>query len=188
MQTDTLIVVAAVDDRFHHNLATLRGGPIVVMDTSGGGHPSKAYIDAYRKYDYYDSYLFLQDSLESRVEDCVVPFREMGDVTAWGLFPLQWDSDGQRQWVQHQYPSGDPEFGIFGPIFYATREKLLVLDDRGLFPDTPPDRHMAQGTERAWAYAFHHANIPMETLGFHDNNTMASGEYPVFTKTFAGRP
>lgn len=188
MRSDTLIVVAAVNDSFDHHLPLFKGGDVLRKDTSAGGHPTKAFIDAYRDTGY-SSYLFLQDSLKPRVDDCVQPFRDLGvPVVAWGVFPLQWDSPEQARWVRQQYPEGDPEFGIFGPIFYAERSALDTLDRKGLMPEIPPDRHMAQGTERAWGYSFHHAGIPVGTLGHHDNHVMSSGEYPVFTKTFAGRP
>lgn len=192
MKPDTLIVVAAYDNTFADNLQTLKGGDVVVMDTSQGGHPSKAFIDAFRKH-YYRSYLFLQDSLKGEVDDVVRPFREEGNpVVGWGSFPMFFDDQQQADWVLRQYPGErHPRRGIFGPIFYATRKALKHLEDRGLFPDTPPNRLMAQGTERAWAFAFHRAGIPVGFLSECITDGSSPRLFPAdgtFTKTFAARP
>lgn len=191
LKPDTLIVVAAYDDSFAHNLETIKGGDVIVWDTSQGGHPSKAYIDAFRKH-YYRSYLFLQDSLRGNVEDVVQPFRENGkDVVAWGTFDFFFDDQLQAQWVLSQYPGARvPMRGIFGPIFYATRKAMKKLEDKRMFPETPPNHLMAQGTERAWAFAFYQAGIPVGQL----SDCVTDGSSPrlfpadkTFTKTFAGR-
>lgn len=188
---DTLIVVAAYDDSFKENLATLKGYDVVVMDTSGGGHPSKAFIDAYRRH-YARSYLFLQDSLRSNVEDCVAPFKENGEeVVAWGTFPMFFDDEYQAKWVLEQYPGNTmPRRGIFGPIFYATRKALQKIERKGLLPATPPNRLMAQGTERAWAFACDWAGIKLGSLSECINDGTSPRLFPAdqtFTKTFAGR-
>lgn len=190
VKSETLIVVAAFDDTFKDNLETLHGGDIVVMDTSKGGHPSKAFIDAYRQ-NYYRSYLFLQDSLRGNVEDVVEPFRGKEEVVAWGTFPMFFDDEQQGNWVLKQYPGHTmPRRGIFGPIFYATRRAMQRMESKGLFPKTPPNRLMAQGTERAWAFACDWAGIKLGTLG----DCITDGNSPrlfpsdqTFIKTFAGR-
>lgn len=188
---DTLIVVAAYDGTFSDNFETLGGGDVVVMDTSQGGHPSKAFIDAYRRY-YYRSYLFLQDSLRSNVEDCVKPFRENGsDVVAWGTFPMFFDDKHQEAWVRNQYVGERlPRRGIFGPIFYATRKALGKIERKGFLPKTPPNKLMAQGTERAWAFACQWSGVGLGSL----SECITDGQSPrlfpadeTFTKVFAGR-
>lgn len=191
MKSDTLIVVAAYDDSFANNLSTLHGGHVVRWSTAGGGHPSKAFIDAYRKH-YYRSYLFLQDSLRSNVEDCVAPFREVGEeVVAWGTFPMFFDDEHQAAWVMNQYPGHTmPRRGIFGPIFYATRQALGKIERKGLLPKTPPNKLMAQGTERAWSFACDRARITLGTLGDCITDGTSPRLFPsdqTFTKVFAGR-
>lgn len=183
-------MVAAVDDRFAHFLPSLKGGDVKVMDTSQGGHPSAAFVRAYRENPEYLSYLFLQDSLEATVDDCVQPFASRGsDVVAWGLFGLCFDGEHQERWVKAQYEGYPwPDFGIFGPIFYATRVAMNKVAKLDLFPLTPNGRIEAQGTERAWAFAFTAADVPVDSLGGWNNEEMSSGRYPVFRKTFAGRP
>lgn len=189
--SDTLIVVAAYDDRFKDNIETFTGGDVVVWDTSGGGRETGAYINAFRKH-YYRSYLFVQDSIRGQVDDVVAPFRDHGgDAVAWGRFRFFFDDQQQADWVCRQYPGPRlPTWGIFGPIFYATRKALKKLEDRDLFPELPPNKLMAQGTERAWACAFQAAGIPVETL----SDCITDGESPrlfpadgTFAKTFAGR-
>jgi hypothetical protein len=104
------------------------------------------------------------------------------------VFGLFYDDHDQQKWVESQYPPPYPAQGFFGPIFYATQDAMRTLDEQNLFPATPESRHQAQGTERAWCVAFHTAGVPWSWLGHWDNGLMASGEYPVFKKTFAGRP
>lgn len=190
MNAETLIVVAAYDDTFRHNLETFRGGDVEVVDTSGGGHPSAAFINTYRKR-FYKSYLFIQDSIRGTVEDVVSPFKaKEAPVVAWGSFPLFFDSEEQERWVARKLSPPWPDYGIFGPIFYATRKALKKVEDRGLFPDTPPNKIMAQGTERAWAISFYKAGIPVEFLGPCVNDGVTPRlfpEHPVFEKTFAAR-
>lgn len=188
---ETLIVVAAVDHSFDGNIALIkeRHESVVRMDTSGGGHPSSAFIRAFYQYPDYESYLFIQDSLRPTVDDIVLPFSSEGsEVVAWGLFPLSiWDGDYQYQWVREQFPEEiNPSHGIFGPIFYATRSAMERSEP--WFPRRPRDRLEAQGTERAWAYTFAAAGIEVGSLGTWSNQHMSSGNYPVFVKQFAGRP
>lgn len=192
-RADTLIVIAAFDDKYAANIPTLcHGGRCIVMDTSGGGHPSYAFIRAYRENPYYADYLFLQDSLEGQVPDVVAPFREVGaPVVAWGVFNLFFDSERQAKWVMDQYGYDiHPSHGIFGPIFYARREAMKELADLSLFPKQPQDKHEAQGTERAWAYAFMHAEVPVTALSGMTTDGVRPNLFPsdqTFIKTFGNR-
>lgn len=191
MKSPTLIVVAAYDDTFKDNLATFKGGDVVVWDTSSGGRETGAYINAYRKH-YYHSYLFLQDSLIGNVDDCVAPFRENGkEVVAWGTFPMFFDDQHQAVWVANQYPGTTfPRKGIFGPVFYATRKALQRIERKGWLPKPPPNKLMAQGTERAWAFACDWSGIELGSLGgctsLPDDSRLRP-EDQTFTKIFAGR-
>lgn len=190
----TLVVVAAVDNRFDDNVRMLddRAGKCFLRaDTSMGGHPSAAFIRAYHRYDH-DAYLFLQDSLYPLVSDYIQPFAGMAEATGagvvgWARFPLpMFDGEWQKQWVEDQYPPEvRPQWGIFGPIFYAKRK---AMEDAELwFPRTPRSRLEAQGTERAWAYCFEAAHVPVAFLGDWSNDRLKNFD-PIFRKTFAGRP
>lgn len=187
----TLIVSATYDDAFPEWYERLPE-PKVRVSTKDGGHPSQAFIRAYRfDKQRHHSYLFLQDSLEPLVDDVVAPFRAPGEpVVAWGFFPLFFDNPEQQEKVLRQYPGPLPPYGIFGPIFYAERKALQRLDKLGMFPRTPENKMDAQGTERAWACAFYQAGVAMTALGPCVND----GESPIlfpedktFCKFFAGR-
>jgi hypothetical protein len=188
VKSETLIVVAAVNDDYKENLPTYTGGDLLVQDTSAGGHPTGAYIKAFHEWPEYESYLFIQDSMRGIVDDVTAAFREHGsDVVAWGLFEMGWDGPDQMRWVLRQYPARvKPTHGIFGPVFYATRGAMEKAER--WFPDIPSNRLEAQGTERAWAYTFAAANIEVGSLGDWSNELMAHGPYPVFRKVFALRP
>jgi hypothetical protein len=191
-KSETLIVVAAYDDKYADNLETLHGGDVLVYNTSEGGYTTGAYINAFRKH-YYHSYLFLQDSLRGNVDDVVAPFKANGrNVVGWGSFPLFFDDQHQEVWVRNQYPGERlPPRGIFGPIFYATRKALKHLEDRDMFPKTPPNKLMEQGNERGWAMAFYRAGIPVGYLGgtdmYVDGNPWLTPTDTTFKKTFGGR-
>lgn len=192
MKSETLVVVAYVDDRFAHFRPTIKGGRLALADTSAGGHPSAAFVRAYEQHPDFHSYLFLQDSLRGTVDDVVKPFRDYSEehgypVVAWGFFPMFFDNGEQQNWVESQYAREvRPRNGIFGPIFYATNDAMRQA--KPFFPRSPENRLQAQGTERAWAYTFEAAGVPFGALGAWSNEGMASGNYPVFQKVFANRP
>jgi hypothetical protein len=198
---ETLVVVAAVDNRFDDNVEKIRerSKAFVRMDTSGGGYPPWAYISAYLQYPEYDSYLFLQDSMEPIADNIVAPFRqENKPVVAWATFPLNedgrgiWDGDEQFQWVARQYfphtqsTRDFPRRGIFGPVFYATRAAMDAA--RPYFPKYPTNRIEYQGTERAWPVAFMLAGVEVGSLGKWEQLGLEQGNpHPPFRKTFAVR-
>lgn len=157
-----------------------------------GGHPTAAYRWAYENTDA-DRFLFIQDSMTAVVADPVSWFRDAfsagGDAgaAAWGLFGLAFDTPDQQAWVEQQYPGATPPtVGIMGPIFYTSRDSLDVLSGANLLPRIPQTRLQAQGTERAWAYAFHCAGLPLLGVGW-DYGQMQIGFGP-FKKVWAGRP
>ena len=184
----TLIVVAAVDRTFQDNIDALRAGPheVIRADTSRGGHPSAAFVRAYHQYPDEEAYLFTQDSCAPTAADVVAPF-EFADapVVAWARFPMFFDNDYQAQWVLQQGFTTQPLYGIFGPIFYATREAMEAAEM--YFPRTPRNRLEAQGTERAWAFTFSQVGIKPRALHEWSNGHLASGDAYPFKKTFALR-
>jgi hypothetical protein len=185
----TLIVVAAVDRRFQDNIDALRCGPheVIRADTSRGGHPSAAFVRAYHQYPDEEAYLFTQDSCAPTAADVVAPFEfAQADVVGWARFPMFFDNDYQAEWVRNQGYTVQPLWGIFGPIFYATRDAMERTEM--WFPRTPRNRLEAQGTERAWAFAFMQAGIKPMFLHEWSNQHLSSGEAYPFKKTFALRP
>lgn len=186
MSTDTLVVVAAYDETHRDNWASFNGGDVAVMDTSAGGHPTGAFIEAFRSQPNYGSYLFVQDSMRCTSRDCVKPFVGLGPVVAWCVFPLFFDSEKQARYVRQQYPGvQEPDEGIFGPVFYATRDAMQAAEPH--FPALPGTKLEAQGTERAWAFAFAAAGVTVNALYEFSIPRMEDGSYPPFAKTFANR-
>jgi hypothetical protein len=153
-----------------------------------GGHPTAAYRWAYENTDA-DRFLFIQDSMTAIVDDPVKWFRDQlpePGAVAWGLFGMAFDTYDQQQWVQNQYPGPIPALGIMGPIFYTSRATLDLLDEAGLLPAIPADRMQAQGTERAWAFAFDRAGVPV--VGPMWNHGAMQVGFGPFRKVWAGRP
>ena len=191
---DTLIVSATYDDSYPDWYAALPE-PKLRQSTASGGHPSQALISAYR-FDRkrHGAYLLLQDSLEPTQDDVVAPFVEAArsartSVVGWARFPMFFDTPEQQARVERQYPHLNPKpgYGIFGPIFWVERRVMEQLDKLGRFPATPRDKMDAQGTERAWAYAFHLLGITPMFLHEWSNEFVSSGEATPFRKVFGGR-
>ena len=192
MRDGTLIVSASYGDLFPEWYAALPE-PKVRQRTEEGGHPSMALIRAFRADRRHDSYLLVHDSMEPLDDDPVAPFREAAEkhrtpVVGWASFPLFYDTPEQQAWVERQYQYVKrPEFGIFGPTFYVERKPLEQLDKIYRLPAAPPDKLMAQGTERAWAYAFALLGVKPAFLHEWSNEFLASGDALPFRKEFAGR-
>lgn len=181
--------------------------PILVVDT---GSTDREHLDYVKTLDYGETdgyshgafmwaynnrpaqnYLFLQDSMVALVDDVVKPFQELmpeKGAVAWAKFGWVYDGYMQREWVESQYGNTHPPQGIFGPIFYTSHRTLNSLKNRGLLPKKPTNKEEAQGSERAWAFAFHNANFPIESVcGMWDKGSMSNGTFPIFQKTFADR-
>jgi hypothetical protein len=201
---DELIIVAAHGpDHIGQCMAALTDAEtVVVVDTGSGqvpgrcvriagGYPTGAYRWAYQSMPA-DRYLFIQDSMTA-LESPLPWFRDQfpagGGAVAWARFPQQWDSAEQRAWVEAAYPgTPEPSHGIFGPVFYTDRASLDVLAGRGLLPPVPVNRLQAQGTERAWAYAFAAAGLPVVGPDWDPVTMAAASGFGPFRKTWAARP
>jgi len=190
---DTLIVSATYDDSYPEWFEELRE-PKVRVSTAGGGHPSQAFINAFRDdRRRHRAYLFIQDSLEPMMDDVTGLFEECArkrraDVVGWARFPMFFDSPEQEHRVTNQYAwVHRPAYGVFGPIFWATRKTMERLEKNYRFPLAPENKMDAQGTERAWAYAFAAVAARVEFLHDWSNEFLTSGDALPFRKVFAGR-
>lgn len=190
MLEDLVVVAKYNNDHIEECLRSLGNTyQVKVIDTSGGGYSSGAYIRAF--YDYpAKNYFFMQDSMTALQPDYLEPFKQkmpaLGCV-AWGTFGFGYDDSRQRAWVESQYSGSQPEYGIFGPVFFTNYQSLNLLAKKGLLPLIPDNKLEAQGTERAWAWAFKQAGLPIETIRYWDKGSMQHGTYPIFRKVFAGR-
>lgn len=199
--TDLIVVAVHGEDWWPQCVASLgEGAPYQLWDT--GSYPTGKYLGLYEYvvagefppgYEHIrdaDRFLFLQDSMTALTPDYLRWFRDqmLSDLcaVAWGRFPMQWDTHEQKARVEARYGGPGPEHGIFGPVFYTTRAALDVLAEKDLLPRVPTTRLEAQGTERAWAYAFARAGIPV--VGpLWDPDAMKTGFGP-FKKVWAARP
>ncbi len=189
----TAIVVAAYDRQYIDDCLKSLGEkyPVIVMDTSGGGHPTGAYIRFYRDYPEYDNFLFIQDSMRALVPDVVEPFAKLmpkRGAVAWCYFKQGFDTAAQEDWAKSFYKGPYPGIGIFGPIFYTNRATLQELEKRNLLPPIPKNKAEAQTTERMWSWSLFEAGMKLSAVGgLWDNTRMAEGSYPVFKKIWGGR-
>lgn len=164
------------------------------------GYTTGAYLWAYWHYPA-KNYLFMQDSMEAITEDYLAPFKEKQPergAVAWCKFKEDFDSPEQKAWA-HYILNSDPDWepnnheylgeGIFGPVFYVSKETLDELSERGLLPPTPTTKYQSQGMERIWPWLFSKAGMPVESLsGYWDAGKMERGELDgIFKKTFADR-
>lgn len=193
MRDDTLIVSATYDDAFPDWYEQLPE-PKVRVSTAGGGHPSQAFINAFRDdRRKHRAYLFLQDSLEPMMDEVTIPFEAVAattkaDIVGWARFPLFFDTPEQEHRVAAQYAWVQrPQWGIFGPIFWATRKVMERMEKQYRFPLAPEDKIQAQGTERAWAFAANAVAAKVSFLHDWDNTFLTSGDALPFKKFFAGR-
>lgn len=180
--------VKSIDDSVEVLVIDTGSGTVPNADVVlSGGHPTAAYRWAYENRTDVDRFAFIQDCMVALMPDPISVFRDIfptgGGAVAWGLFPMQWDTADQAEWVRAQYPDqNDPTLGIMGPIFYTDRLSL----DRLRLPDIPAHRLQAQGTERAWAFAYQQAGLPI--VGPIWNHSQMQVSFNGWRKTWAGRP
>jgi hypothetical protein len=185
---DTVTVVAKHGNEYYPACRESLGHLYLVATVERGNYPTGAYLDAYNELTQFDNFLFIQDSMVALVPDYVAWFREqmpeLGAV-AWGKFAFGFDNSAQREQLERKYQGPVPEFGLFGPIFFTNRASLDLLKEKDLLPPVPTNKLEAQGSERAWAMAFHAAGLPLMGPTW-DKLLMEQGLGP-FKKTFANR-
>lgn len=155
-----------------------------------GRWPTGALLDVYRSSAFaadFDGFLLMQDSMTA-LADPLPWFRDQwqgSGAVAWQLFPMQWDSPQQQELVEARYTSR-PASGICGPVFYTDRTSLDRLRDSDLLPDVPTSRMESCASERAWAYAFEQAGMPV--VGPMWNQPSHESGVGPFRKVWANRP
>lgn len=188
---DNLVVVAAYDKQYIDGCLESLGDkyPVVVMDTSGGGHPTGAYIRAFKEHPA-KNYFFMQDSMKAKQPDFLEPFIERlpgNDAVAWAIFKQSFDTATQEDWAKQFYKGEYPGIGIFGPIFYTSRDTLKKLEKLNLLPPIPTNKAEAQSTERMWSWSLFEAGMKLAMIDWWDDTKLRDGSFPIFTKTFGGR-
>lgn len=177
-------------------LATLveYAGPLrlSVDQTPYKGYDTGAYLYAFRKY-AADSYIFLQDSARPKELRWTEAFTSrlthgVGCVP-WLTFPLQWDGEGQIEFVRARYRTDRvPPLGVFGPMFAASRDSLVKLDRLSLLDAIPANKVEQQAMERGWPLAFFLGGFgirPIHTM--FSERKLRAGEYGVLSKRLPKR-
>ncbi|HQU17487.1 MAG TPA: glycosyltransferase family A protein [Fimbriimonadaceae bacterium] len=163
-----------------------------VDQTPYKGYDTGAYLHAFRKL-AADSYIFLQDSACPKEPGWTEAFTSrltygVGCVP-WLTFPLQWDEEGQLEFIRQQYRTDRvPPLGVFGPMFAASRESLLKLDQMKLLDAIPSTKVEQQAMERGWPLAFFLGGFgirPIHTM--FSERKLRAGEYGVLSKRLPKR-
>jgi len=159
--------------------------------------PFKGYACGAKLWAYWkhpaNNYLFLQDSLEVIEQDFLEQFKEKFSyagrgAAAWTSFDFEFDPGLQEQAMRYMYGDFIPKYGIFGPIFYTSRDTLEFIDRQNGLPAYPVHAHQSQGLERGWAMIFEKYGLPVEFIHNLPNVTLtASGLFGPFRKSFLKR-
>ncbi len=188
-----LAVAAFVLNMTLSTLAAYSGPLRLSVDqTPYKGYDTGAYLHAFRKL-AADSYIFLQDSACPKEPGWTETFTSrltygVGCVP-WLTFPLQWDEEGQLEFIRQQYRTDRvPPLGVFGPMFAASRESLLKLDQMKLLDAIPSTKVEQQAMERGWPLAFFLGGFgirPIHTM--FSERKLRAGEYGVLSKRLPKR-
>jgi hypothetical protein len=145
-----------------------------------GGYAVGAYEYAYRKFKA-DNYFFMQDSMMIKKEDFIEDFENKGSVVAWLRF--FYAPEHGIDYLNKIPGDSVPEYAIFGPIFYATKEAMDTLNEKGLFPPIPVNKDEAIASESGYGLAFHRAGIEVSHVEEMDNQRIdETRDYKMFDK------
>ena len=143
---------------------------ILVDCTPYAGYDSGAYIYAYKNY-VDDYYIFLQDSITVKSPEWLNYFKEKRDENAINpllQFSMCWDNMEQRMWVESKFNNQikNPNMGIFGPIFQASRKSLNKMNELHDLTKFIPSHKITsqQGMERGWAYLAVNSGIAINNI------------------------
>jgi hypothetical protein len=159
-----------------------------------------AWVTAYRHYPN-DSYLFIQDSMEVtgagwyqqfEIRHAQASMEGLDAVIPWVTFTpyLLGVTPEVRQRITEIYGlMGEPGFGIFGSMFYASSAVLRKVEDAGYLNYLPKDKIDSEAFERWWALFFHRLQIPMFALHADGYGALhRTGEaFPLLRKHFHSR-
>ena len=167
-----------------------------VTRTPYKGYAWGAYMWAYHNFPA-KNYLFLHDSLIITKQDYLERFKAVQPklgIAAWAHFRFRYGPDTQRQWVNKilgiSGRDNDPEYGVFGPIFYCNRQTLDGLKEKGLLFPYPTDKNLACATERAVSVIIKMAGYEnRQVVNQYIDGKIAADNYDgFFKKVFVRRP
>lgn len=166
----TIIDTGSTDPEFLEYLKTLEN----VLYTDGGWCLG-AYKHAVENIDA-DWYFFMHDSMRIKNRNFLDKFKNC-EVCGWLSFPMFFDNQSQFSTMSSLYPGETPDKGIFGPIFYATKD---ALDKINIHKPTNIDD--AHGMERGIAMAFNQVGVKVDFIDVMDENKLNNDLYEDFTK------
>lgn len=168
-----VVDVGSTDPEFIEYVAKLsNSGRIDNLQSIG------AYKYAYDRFPDEQEFMFMHDSMLVKDKMFVEKMSRLGDVVGWLRFPMFFDNHGQQHYLSQYYDMGNlPDYGLFGPIFYAKRSAL----DKITWPvcETLEQAHAA---ERGLAIAFHQAGVKVEYDDDYDINRIYGDDYTLLTK------
>ncbi len=153
-------------------LGSLDTEKYTVTRTPYKGYDTGAYVWAFHNFPS-DGYIFLHDSTEVLSSDWVKDFESSGaDLCSYCGFPMAFPASNFDNLAQAEYlsvrglASGSTREGIFGPIFYAKRSALVVMDKRFLLARAIPyDKEGQAGMERGWSMMADMCGLSVKHLG-----------------------
>lgn len=172
----TVVDTGSTDENSLRYLLTLKN----VLYTRGGWSLG-AYKHAVENIKA-DWFFFMHDSMVVKDKSFLDEMKKH-QVCGWLSFPMFFDNTGQEAAIKNVYPGETPDKGIFGPIFYATKE---VLDKITIHK--PESCDIAHGMERGMAMAFHQAGVPVSFLDELSEERLSGDMYQHFTKIRPMRP
>jgi glycosyltransferase involved in cell wall biosynthesis len=148
----------------------LRKYPYLTDFTKKPGFAIGAYILAYEKYPR-DEYFFIHDSMT--IKGSLDDFRK-NDVTGWLRFPFSHGADEYRPYIDAETKDSVslPQWGIFGPIFYAKRKALDKLRQNKNFCDYPETKQHLCAMERVLPIQFMKAGVTVKYIDDYDPNRL----------------
>lgn len=174
-------------------------GPLRVLTTQPAyknGYEPGAYMHAFRNFPA-EKYLFMHDGMRAKSAEWVTQFEErlspQTPCVPWICFSpiLMGCHKGHVEFLFNAYGNTNwPNWGIFGSMFYVTRDALLSLESRGFLNEKtlPVSKTGAEGMERGFAIAFHRAGIAANPVHSSiDLQRIHDDGYAHLQKFFVGR-
>lgn len=167
---------------------------LTVTRTPYKGYAWGAYLWAYNNFPA-QNYLFLHDSIVVLKKDYLERFKAVAPklgIAAWTHFRFHYGPQTQRKWVSRKLgvegKKNDPKHGVFGPIFYCNQRTLDRLKEKGLLFPYPPNKDIADATERAISVALKIAGYEnKQVVNQYMDGKITSDDYGFFKKVFVRR-
>lgn len=156
-----------------------------------------AWIEAYRSC-VSSRYLFIQDSMEVTAPGWYKQFDDIAETRTYKgsyEFCVPWVTftpyllgvtpEVRNRIIEVYGVYAEPGFGIFGSMFYTSRDSLRRIEKSGYLNYVPKDKTDSEAYERWWALIFHRLGIPIMPIhadGFPEIH--AGRQFPKLTKHF----